>query len=53
MKLTLFFMIFCNKFCQAQNDINKEIEPKSDTLRKIDVYPISRDVKNLEILIKT
>lgn len=40
MKSTIFFLIFCSIFCQAQNETNKEIESKSNNLGKIAQEPI-------------
>lgn len=40
MKLTLFFLIFCSIFCQAQNESIKETEIKQDTLKDVFHYAI-------------
>lgn len=40
MKLTLFFLIFCGVFCQAQNETIKEGEAKSDTLREVTQFAV-------------
>lgn len=40
MKLTLFFLIFCSIFCQAQNETVKEVDAKSDTLQDVFHYAV-------------
>lgn len=40
MKLTLFFLIFCSIFCQAQNESIKEAEIKQDTLKHVSQYAV-------------